>query len=158
MDSIQDLLTSELKNLYALEKQIWDATSDWKDQISNKHLAKRVKKQAKYSEKNFQAVHHLLQSYSINPSSTTDSVAEEMITNLHQIQNQTIDADVKHAGFLSSLQRLVHYQLACFKNCREIAKRSKQKSVKNELKSAEKRAEKQIKKLTELGKEKLYSN
>lgn len=156
MEDIKELLLVEIKNLYALEKQIWEAMSDLSKDIANKHLAKRAKKQAKYSAKNIKAVHFVLQALSINPGNTTDSVVDEMITNLRQIQNQQIKDSVKHAGFLASFQRLVHYQLACYKNVREIAKQLKEKSVKNELKSPQKRAEKQILKLHQLGKQKVY--
>lgn len=157
MESLNGLLEQELKNLYALEKQIWDTASDLMEEIENKHLKKRFEKQAKYSEKNFQAVHHILQGKGINPGNTSDSVAEEMVLNLTQIQNEELNKSVKSAGMVSSLQRLAHYQLACITNVREMAKQLNEKSVKNNLKPAQKRIEKQIKKVHKVAKKKLYS-
>ena len=114
--TLTDLLNKELTNLYAITKQINNYLNgsdisffDEKNQIQ---LGDYLKANCQYENH----ISEKLDKLNINPTNTQDSIITEIIENLQQIADSTIQNNVKSEGYLMSLNRLMCYQIANFKN------------------------------------------
>lgn len=156
MEHLEEIFHAELKNLYALEKQIIAIIPTIEDNVSHKKLHKRIKTMKKHGIKQFEQIRDTLQDLDINPGNTTDQVASEIIINLDKIANNDFSDEVKDAGILSSLIRLHHYKVACYRISQRMAKTLGHDDLKSELKSVRKKSEKQLKKIRKVGKKKVF--
>jgi len=133
MKNLQELFTLELKNIYALEKQIQETFNDIKS-IKNDKLKKRVEKFVMSNTIHFIKIQALLHKNSINPGNTVDSVAKEILENLNTIHNSELKEPLKDAGFGASLNRLANYKKVNYTNVYYLAKALKMKKNKKEIK------------------------
>lgn len=155
INTIKDIFIAEFKNLYALEKQFCEAIPAVVENSQNKHLQNRVNKLAKKSEKQMEQIQTLLQKHEINPGNVVDSVAQQIFQNITEISNSELNADVKDVGLWTSLNRLLAYKTACYKNTRELAKSLHMKDLQDELKQTRKFNKKQLEKMDSKVKKKL---
>ena len=125
MNNLTDLFNSELKNLYALEKECIEIFEAVQEEIKDPDLLQIAIELAKDSGKQFQLLREGLRDRNINPGNTTDSVAQEMIENLKEISSQQIPQEVKDEGISGSFNRLNYYRMACYENSYELAKKVK---------------------------------
>lgn len=122
MEHFNDLFEKELKNLYALEKQIQD-TFDTLELPKPKGLKECVVSLKKRNTSDLNTVQEIASTLSINPGNTVDSVAQEMLENISEISTmEDIPNKVKHAGLVASLYRLVSYKTVNYYNVRRMAK------------------------------------
>lgn len=149
MKNTEELFHAELKNFYALQKQKSATFEMLQSNIENEELSKRIEKQAKQAEKDWEAIKELLSDLEINPGNTTDSVAQEMMKNLEETISKKIPNLVKEKGLLQSLYRFSHYELACIMNLRMLAKELGEKPVAKRMKKSIKFQIKELNKINE---------
>lgn len=155
MKDLTDLYEAELKNLYALEKQIQSSLqNDYK--VKNERLKKRLDKFTSHNEKDFQRIQKVLQKQEINPGSTTDSVAQEILDNISTITNETMKSTVKEAGLVASLIRLSAYKTSNYLTAYRIAKALNGKRGRKKLKKTRKNAERDQSKFTRIARKYVY--
>ncbi|MDD3788660.1 MAG: DUF892 family protein [Petrimonas sp.] len=133
MENLNDLFNSELKNLYALEKQFAKVLNEIKDNVADEDLLQIITDLTTEAEEQFDLVHQALKDLMINPGSTTDSVVQQMAENLRQASLMDIPQEVKDEGILASLNRLNYYRMACYENTYELAKKLGHKELKEIL-------------------------
>ncbi|WP_178991086.1 DUF892 family protein [Winogradskyella schleiferi] len=122
MENLNDLFEKELKNLYALEKQMQD-TFETLESPKPKGLKACVEKLKKRNTSDLNTVQEIANNLSINPGNTVDSVAQEMLDNISEISSmEEIPNKVKNAGLVASLYRLVSYKTVNYYNVRRMAK------------------------------------
>ena len=123
MKTLTDLFNSEFKNLYALEKECAEIFEAVQEEIKDPDLLQIAIELAKDSEKQSELLTEALRIKSIDPSNTSDSMAQEMIENLKEISTLNIPQEVKDEGLLASFNRLNYYRMACYENSYELAKK-----------------------------------
>ncbi len=155
MKNLEELFISELKNLYAMEKQIGATMQELKP-LNHDKLDKRINKISKKNNSDYEVVKSLLQKHSINPGSTTDSVAMEIMTNIKNENSSNITAKVKEAGQLASYNRLLAYKAANYENTYRMAKTLKMKKARKKLKNILETSLKYQKKIKKLAKKSIY--
>ena len=158
MNNLNDIFEAEIKNLYALEKQIIAVVPTLEDHAENKKLQKRIAKIKKQSTKQFHLINEQLKSMEVNPGNTYDHVANEMIINLEKTAKQDLSTAVKDTGILTSLIRLLHYKKACYQITRQTAGHLSMNNLKDDLKPVIKKTRKHLKKLKKAGKKAIYYN
>lgn len=146
MDNIKDLFHVELKNLYAMEKQIQETLSGLKE-IKHAKLKKRVENFGMANTIHFIKIQSLLQKNSINPGNTVDSIAKEILDNINSIENSDIAAPLKEAGLATTFNRLAAYKKTNYANAYNLAKYAKKKKLKKKLRKIYKKTKKQQSKI-----------
>lgn len=155
MQSLKDLFEKEFKNLYAFEKQIQDTMMSVEPSQSKK-LMKQVDKFTKYNKSDYATIQGMAQNLSINPGNTIDSVAQEMLKNISGISNLDLDINVKNAGLMMSLNRLVAYKTINYYNVRRMAKALKMKKESKALKKIKSKNQDIASKLKSLTRKKIF--
>lgn len=123
MNTLTDLFNSELKNLYALEKECIEVFEAVQVEIEDEDLQQIAVELVKESKKQFDLLQQALRDKDINPGNTTDSVAQEMIENIKEIASQKFPQELKDEGLLASFNRMSYYRIACYENTYELAKK-----------------------------------
>ncbi|MXV37484.1 DUF892 family protein [Flavobacteriaceae bacterium Ap0902] len=153
METKQNILHSELKNLYALEKQSEEVMTTVLKGVKNKKVQKFLKKWQKADRQDYKAVKRLLEKNKINPGSTVDSVASEILKNIQEIASQTdTTKEAKAIGLYASLNRLVHYKIACYEASHKMAKAMGDSKLEKTLKKSSKNLNKVAKRLDKYAK------
>lgn len=117
----QDLLEKELSNLYAINKQIDDHFDGKTIPFFYKEHQSMMADYLRYVDECKRATTIILNRLKINPANTTDSIVAEITENLDDILNKDLNDEVKSAGYLMSLNRLLGYQVANLENIAFIA-------------------------------------
>ncbi|SDB34557.1 Ferritin-like metal-binding protein YciE [Flavobacteriaceae bacterium MAR_2010_188] len=155
MKNLEELFISELKNLYAMEKQIAATMQELKP-LNNSDLDKRISKISNKNSADYEVIKALLQKHSVNPGSTTDSVVAEILTNIKSENSSDITAKVKEAGQLASYNRLMAYKSANYENTSRMAKTLKMKKARKKLKNILETSLKYQNKVKKLAKKSIY--
>ena len=92
----------------------------------------------------------------LNPGSTTDSVAQELLQNIKDIEAENLSPEIEQAGMLASFNRLSNYRTANFYTAYRMAKVAKLKTEAKALKKMFKASEKQTAKLMSYSKKKVF--
>lgn len=155
MKNLKDLFQAEFKNLYAMEKQI---TTDLESfpEVSNKKFSKALNQMSKSNAENFEKIQKLNSDMELNPGSTTDSVAQELLKNINDIDNQKLSAEMHEAGMLASFNRLSNYRTTNYYNAYRMAKVAKMKTEAKTIKKMLKRSQKESKKLMKSAKKSVF--
>ena len=133
MENVNDILNAEFKNIYALEKQTVELLPKLLERTQNKKLHHRIAKIQKKVSKQYEKVSELLKQHELNPGNVLDSVAQEMLNNLNEISNLSIENELKDIGCWTSLNRLMAYRTACYRNTEYLAKHLKMNDLATEL-------------------------
>ncbi|MGI9526709.1 MAG: DUF892 family protein [Weeksellaceae bacterium] len=153
MENQQDILKLELKNLYALEKQSEEIMTSINEVIQHKEARKLLKKWNKTDSKHYKDLKRILDKNKINPGSTVDSVIAEILANIQEIANHTeASKEAKVVGLYASLNRLVHYKIACYDATYKMAKVMGDSKLEKLLKGASKSLNKNAKRLDKYAK------
>lgn len=132
--TIKDVMEAELKNIYAMEKQILDVLPDVSQKVDSKKVQKKSKKFEKKCSKGLDVAKKLLDELELNSTNTKDSVVEQMTKNILEISNNAkLDDKVKKMGILTSIRRLKAYRKSCYKNTRYCAKKAGLKKVAKQI-------------------------
>lgn len=154
MKTLEELFMAEIKNLYAMEKQIEIGLENISS-TENEKLAKRIAKYKERNKQDYETIQSLLQYLSINPGNTTDSVVNEILENLSQIYSGKYNEAIE-AGLIASMIRLSSYKTANYKISRRMAKTLKVKKAPKQLKKIRKKSEKHQSKFEKLARKKIY--
>lgn len=107
----------ELSNLYALAKQV-NSYFDGSDISFLSERAQRIlANYVAFSCRNEEETAQTLRNLQVNPGNTIDSVAEQILENLHEITMENgYDDRIREWGFMLSLHRLMAYHEANIEN------------------------------------------
>lgn len=112
----EDLLQKELSNLYAISKQINNYFNGSEISFLSEKNQLNLMDYLKLNCEQEEQVSDVLQSFNFNPANTTDSIVQEITENLAIIAGQEIGNEIKEAGYLMSINRLISYQMANVEN------------------------------------------
>ena len=112
----EDLLQKELSNLYAISKQINNYFNGSEISFLSEKNQLNLMDYLKLNCEQEEQVSDVLQSFNFNPANTTDSIVQEITENLAIIAGQEIGNEIKEAGYLMSINRLISYQIANVEN------------------------------------------
>jgi len=155
MKNLEELYAAELKNIYAMEKQIQTTMDDF-GKMKNEKLQKRLEKFTEHNDADLERIQKLLKKQSVNPGSTTDSVANEILLNLTNISSGDYSSAVKEAGLVASFIRLSAYKTSNYINAYRMAKTLEGKRGRKKLSKSRKYAEKDQSKFAKIARREAY--
>ena len=155
MKDLKDLFQAEFKNLYAMEKQTLNEIEEF-PKVDNKRFEKALNRLSKSNSRNFQKIQDMNSEMELNPGNTTDSVAQELLANILEINAQSLSSEMSQAGLLASFNRLANYRYANYYNAYQMAKAAKLTSEKKQLKKLMKRSKKEAKNMMKCAKKSVF--
>lgn len=122
LNTLNDLLEHELKDLYSAEKQILDALPKMARAASTPELRDAFDEHLGVTQNQFTRLQGVMSELGINPGSTKCEGMEGLITEGQEIIKNGGNAKVVDAALIGAAQRVEHYEIVGYGTARTIAR------------------------------------
>ena len=112
LNSLQDLLEHELKDLYSAETQLLDALPLMAKAAVNEKLKKAFEDHLKETETQLERLEQVAEILGIDPKGETCAAMKGLIKEGKDMMKMKGEDNVKDAGLIASAQRIEHYEMA----------------------------------------------
>lgn len=112
MESLQDLLVDELKDLYSAENQILKALPKMIKTASSQELKSGFEQHLKETEEQVRRLEQIFQELEVSPKGKKCKGMEGIIEDGKDIMEQDAEPEVMDAGLISAAQHVEHYEIA----------------------------------------------
>ncbi len=112
LNSLQDLLEHELKDLYSAETQLLDALPLMAKAAVNEKLKKAFEDHLKETETQLERLEQVAEMVGIDPKGETCAAMKGLIKEGKDMMKMKGEDNVKDAGLIASAQRIEHYEMA----------------------------------------------
>lgn len=123
LNSLNDLFTHELKDLYSAETQLIDALPKMKEAANDQQLKNAFTHHFDETKKQKERLEQIGKELNVNLSGETCEAMKGLIKEGEEIINSKADTKVKDAGLIAAAQRVEHYEMAGYGTVRNYAKR-----------------------------------
>lgn len=122
MNSLEDLLVHELKDLYNAENQLLKALPKMAKAASSDELRNSFEEHRKVTEKQVERLDRIFQDMGQNPKGVKCHAMEGLIEEGEEvIKEKKMEPSVKDAALIASAQRVEHYEIAGYGTARTFA-------------------------------------
>lgn len=122
-NSLEDLYTHELKDLYSAEKQILEALTEMENGATHPELKEAFKTHRTETENQVNRLEAICKDLNVTPQGKACEGIKGILKEGKEILNSTTDPDVCDAGLISAAQRVEHYEMAAYGSVRNFANR-----------------------------------
>jgi ferritin-like metal-binding protein YciE len=123
LDSLRDLLTEELRDLYSAETQLADALPKMAEAASSNQLKSAFTHHLKETKQHVSRLEGIFQQIGEKPSGETCEAMKGLIKEGETLVKAEGDPDVRDAGLVGAAQRVEHYEIAGYGTARSLARR-----------------------------------
>lgn len=121
--SKEELVSKELSNLYAISKQVKQYFLEADITFLSEKWQKILINYKNLNSKNEVRMKEALRKWEINPGNTKDSIVQEIVENLQEINAVSgYRKEIKQTGYLMSLNRLINYHVTNIDNLYYLAR------------------------------------
>jgi ferritin-like metal-binding protein YciE len=121
MESLHDLLTDELKDMYSAETQLTKALPRMAKAATNPDLKRAFQTHLKQTEEHVRRVERICNNLEIKPRGKKCVGMEGLIEEGKEIMQEEAEADVMDAGLIGAAQKVEHYEIAGYGTARTHA-------------------------------------
>jgi ferritin-like metal-binding protein YciE len=121
MESLHDLLTDELKDMYSAETQLTKALPKMAKAATNPELKRAFEQHLKQTEEHVRRVERVCNNLEIKPRGKKCMGMEGLIEEGKEIMQEEAEADVMDAGLIGAAQKVEHYEIASYGTARTHA-------------------------------------
>ena len=121
MESLHDLLTDELKDMYSAETQLTKALPKMAKAATNPELKRAFEQHLKQTEEHVRRVERVCNNLEIKPRGKKCVGMEGLIEEGKEIMQEDAEADVMDAGLIGAAQKVEHYEIASYGTARTHA-------------------------------------
>jgi ferritin-like metal-binding protein YciE len=122
LETLEDLLIHELKDLYNAETQLLKALPKMAKAASNEELRDSFNEHAKVTEKQVERLEQIFDEMGKNPKGKKCQAMEGLIEEGQEvIKEKKMDPDVRDAALIAAAQRVEHYEIAGYGSARTFA-------------------------------------
>lgn len=112
LNSLQDLLEHEIKDLYSAETQLIDALPEMAKAASNSKLKQCFEDHLKETQKQLERLEQIAEMMDMDPEGETCAAMKGLVKESKDMIKMKGEDDVRDAGLIASAQRVEHYEMA----------------------------------------------
>lgn len=122
IDSLMDLYTSELQDIYNAEKQIAKALPKMRDAATSPELRTAFEDHLEITERQAERIESILEGMSVKPGGKTCEAMKGIISEGEHLMKNGRDEDALDAGLIVAAQKVEHYEIATYGSLRTFAR------------------------------------
>jgi ferritin-like metal-binding protein YciE len=122
LNSLDDVLEAELKDLYSAERQLVVALPEIAEAASSKELTDAVNEHLEETRGHVKRLEEVFEAIGIEAESEHCDGMEGLISEGGEVAKATGDGDARDAALIGAAQRVEHYEIAAYGTARTIAK------------------------------------
>ena len=150
VNSIEELLIEELKDLHSAENQITKTLPKLVEAATSPDLKKAFEHHLKETENQVQRLNQAFEILGIKPKDKTCDGMKGILSEGSEMLHGTKTGEVRDAALISAAQRVEHYEMAAYGSVRAYAEQLKQKDIATLLQETLDEEKAADKKLTEI--------
>ena len=121
MESLHDLLTDELKDMFSAETQLTKALPRMAKKATNPELKRAFEQHLKQTEEHVRRVERICNNLEIKPRGKKCMGMEGLVEEGKEIMLEDAEPDVMDAGLIGAAQKVEHYEIASYGTARAHA-------------------------------------
>lgn len=121
MESLHDLLTDELKDMYSAENQLTKALPKMAKAATNPNLKRAFQDHLKQTEEHVRRIERICSNLEIKPRGKKCMGMEGLVEEGKEVIQEAAEADVLDAGLIGAAQKVEHYEMAAYGTARTHA-------------------------------------
>jgi ferritin-like metal-binding protein YciE len=121
LESLNDVLEAELKDIYSAEKQLVEALPSIADAATSADLKSAVTEHLEETRGHVRRLEEVFQAIGVEPESEHCDGMEGLISEGSEIAEAEGDGDARDAALIAAAQRVEHYEIAAYGTARTIA-------------------------------------
>lgn len=123
LESVQDLLIAELRDLYNAEKQLVDALPKMADAASSTELKQAFNHHLEETKKHVTRLDEVFKNLKQDPSGETCEAMKGLVKEGEEFITAKGEPEVRDAGLIGAAQRVEHYEMAGYGTARTLPQR-----------------------------------
>lgn len=123
LNSLQDLLIQELRDLYSAETQLIKALPKMADAASTAQLRLAFEEHQHQTQEHVNRLESVFERLHEDPSGESCEAMKGLISEGQLYVEAEGNADVRDAGLIAAAQRIEHYEIAGYGTARSLARR-----------------------------------
>jgi ferritin-like metal-binding protein YciE len=121
METLQDLLVDEVKDLYSAEQQLLKALPKMSKKAKSKQLKQAFETHTKETEIHVERLESVFEALGEKAKAKKCLAMEGLIKEGKEMMGEDMEDDVMDAALISSAQKVEHYEIASYGTCRTYA-------------------------------------
>ena len=121
MESLQELLIEEMRDIYSAENQLLKAMPKMAKKASNPQLKKALETHRKETEGQVQRLQKVFEKLGKKPTGKKCSAMEGLIEEGKEMMGEDMEEDTMDAALISIAQKIEHYEIASYGTVRTWA-------------------------------------
>lgn len=121
LDSLDDLLVQQIRDLYDAEHRLTKALPDFADAATSPELKQAFSRHLTETEKHVQRLDEVFTLLGRKPEGSACQAMKGLVKEGEQMIHADGDADVKDAALIAAAQRVEHYEIAGYGTARTFA-------------------------------------
>lgn len=122
MKTLKDLFKHEIQDLYSAEKQLKAAFPEFIDAAEDKELTNTLEKYKEQTETQFDEIRQIADDLDFNPGNSKCEAMEGLIKEAKGLLKHEMTENVKDAGIIARVQRIMHYEISAYGTAVRYAK------------------------------------
>jgi ferritin-like metal-binding protein YciE len=155
LDSLQDLLVEQLKDLYSAENQIIQALPKMAKAAESTELRDGFEEHLEQTRKHVQRLEQICEQLGVKPKGKKCRATEGLIEEGKELMGEDADPAVMDAGLIAAAQKVEHYEMASYGCARTWAEQLGLKDAAAMLHKTFEEEKATDQKLTELAKQRI---
>jgi ferritin-like metal-binding protein YciE len=123
MDTLEDLYTDLLKDLYSAEKQLVKALPKLAKAAQAEDLRRAFNEHLAQTEEHVERIERVFSNLNSSPRGKKCVGMEGIIEEGNELTKEKVKPDVLDAGLIAAAQKAEHYEIACYGTARTWAQR-----------------------------------
>jgi ferritin-like metal-binding protein YciE len=121
METLHDLFTDEMKDMFSAETQLTKALPRMAKNATNPQLKRAFEQHLKETEEHVRRIERLAAELDIKPRGKKCMGMEGLIEEGKEVMNEAKDPDVMDAGLIGAAQKVEHYEISAYGTARAHA-------------------------------------
>ena len=122
LESLQDLLVDELKDLYSAENQIIKALPKMVKTATSDELKKAFEEHLEVTKEHVNRLEQVCKMLDVSPKGKKCKAMEGLLEEGKEVMSEDVEPSVMDAALIAAAQRVEHYEMAGYGTVRTFAK------------------------------------
>ena len=133
MKTLKDLFGHEIQDIYSAEKQLKAAFPEFISATDDKELTNLLEKYQEQTNNQFDKIRKIADDLDINPGNSKCEAMEGLIKEAKGLLKHDMTKNVKDAGIIARVQRIMHYEISAYGTAVRYAKELDMNEVSSKL-------------------------
>jgi ferritin-like metal-binding protein YciE len=133
MKTLKDLFAHEIQDIYSAEKQLKAAFPEFIDATDDNNLTNLLEKYQEQTNSQFDKIRKIADDLDINPGNSKCEAMESLIKEAKGLLKHDMTKNVKDAGIIARVQRIMHYEISAYGTAVRYAKELDMSAIASKL-------------------------